>query len=57
MSMRKKAPATLLAVLLCTGVGVAGAAPQKASAGSKPSSAQSAKQANRNSVLPSNARK
>ena len=57
MSTRKKAPATLLAVLLCTGVGVAGAAPQKTSASSKQPSAQSTKQANRNSVLPSNVRK
>lgn len=60
MNMRKNAPAALLAVLLCAGIGVAGAAPQKSSAGGKGQSAQSgqsAKQSGRNSVLPSNVRK
>lgn len=57
MNLRKKAPAALLAVLLGAAAGVAGAAPQKTSAGSKQQSAQSGKPSNRNSVLPSSVRK
>ncbi|MBB1636374.1 hypothetical protein [Cupriavidus sp. UME77] len=60
MSMRKNAPAALLAILLCAGVGVAGAASPKSSASGKGQSAQSGqstKQSSRNSVLPSNVRK
>ncbi|EHP42210.1 hypothetical protein OR16_15533 [Cupriavidus basilensis OR16] len=60
MSMRKNAPAALLAILLCAGVGVAGAASRKSSASGKGQSAQSgqsARQSSRNSVLPSNVRK